>query len=294
MTYPFARMAQKWLGVPLMMDEAKVHVIAEAFGPRILGGDVHLGVLSEELREQTNWWGEKTYLGPKVVDGVALIEVEGVLVDKGAWTGQHSGMTSYEGVSVQIADARANDAIKAAVFEVDTPGGLVSGCFELADEIAALSAEKPTVAILTDAALSAGYLLASACGSVIIPRMGVAGSIGVVTTYVNALRRAEKEGFDITVMRAGDKKSDGDPLAEQRPEWFDETRARLNSWREKFAETVAGYRSALTMESVLGQEAGLFYGEEAVAAGLADAVADPKQAFREFVAMYGDESLSRP
>ena len=69
---------------------------------------------------------------------------------------------------------------KGVVFEVDSFGGELAGAFETTDLIARLSAEKPTLAILTDHTLSAAYLLASAARQIIIPEYGRAGSIGAL------------------------------------------------------------------------------------------------------------------
>jgi ClpP class serine protease len=104
-----------------------------------------------------------------IIDGVALIPIEGTLVHKGAYVGAYSGTTSYEGLQAQVLRAMRNPAVKGVVFEVDSFGGELAGAFETADLIARLSAEKPTLAILTDHALSAGYLLASAARQIIIP-----------------------------------------------------------------------------------------------------------------------------
>ena len=69
---------------------------------------------------------------------------------------------------------------KGVVFEVDSFGGELAGAFETTDLIARLSAEKPTLAILTNHTLAAAYLLASAARQIIIPEHGRAGSIGAL------------------------------------------------------------------------------------------------------------------
>ena len=109
------------------------------------------------------------------VDGIALIPIEGTLVHKGAYVGAYSGRTSYEGLQAQVLRAMRNPAIKGVVFEVDSFAGELAGAFETADLIARLSTEKPTLAILTDHALSAGYLLASAARQIIIQNTGAPG-----------------------------------------------------------------------------------------------------------------------
>ncbi|MGA8990672.1 MAG: hypothetical protein WB500_09890 [Rhodoplanes sp.] len=91
---------------------------------------------------------------------------------KGAYVGAYSGRTSYEGLQAQVLRAMRNPAIKGVVFEVDSFAGDLAGAFETADLIARLSTEKPTLAILTDHALSAGYLLASAARQIIIQNTG--------------------------------------------------------------------------------------------------------------------------
>jgi phage baseplate assembly protein W len=139
----------------------------------------------------------------EVADGIALIPIEGTLIHKGAYVGAYSGRTSYEGLQAQVLRAMRNPAIKGAVFEVDSFGGELAGAFETADMIAQLSAVKPTLAILTDYALSAGYLLASATRQIIMPEHGRAGSIGVVTLHTDWSAALDRQGVKVTVLRAG-------------------------------------------------------------------------------------------
>lgn len=294
MTYPFARLASKWVDTPLMIEPSKAVTIANAFAPRVLGAPVSVsgeieasGIEAGILRERLRDYYDRHETLHRTESGVAVIEVEGTLVDKGAYLGKSSGETSYEGLSIQVADAH-DDSIRAAVFEIDSPGGMVDGCFELGDEMFELSKVKPTIAILTSNACSAAYLLAAACGSVVIPRFGCAGSIGVITMHVDARRAAEEQGFDVTVFRSGMKKGDGNPFAEPRDGWSDELQARLDRMRDTFAEAVSRYRAgSISKESALATEAGVYEGQDAVDAGLADAVADPKKAFAAFVEQYG-------
>ncbi|MEM1375881.1 MAG: S49 family peptidase [Pseudomonadota bacterium] len=290
------RVAAQWLGQPLMLHGDKAAAMAIGFCERLtgstvnvlsLGGeDVTAGQLSGRIDRYFD--PHETYLEPAA--GVALIEVEGVLIHKGAWIGQSSGETSYEALRASVVNVRNDASINAVVFEFDSPGGLVSGAYELAEDIHALSREKPTIAILTDEACSAAYLLASACGSIVIPKVGLAGSIGIIQVYMNMLKRAEKEGVDVTVFSAGEKKADHHPFKEPREGFFEDAQSEAVKLRDMFAETVAAYRSNLTSDAIIAMESGTYRGQEAVDAGLADVVADPVQAMTEFCAMYGTPS----
>ena len=95
-----------------------------------------------------------------VVDGIAVIEIAGTLVHRGAWIGQSSGLTSYEGIAAQLQAALADPAIRGIALDIDSFGGEVAGAFDLADRIRAVRQVKPVQAFVADHALSAAYALA--------------------------------------------------------------------------------------------------------------------------------------
>lgn len=294
MTIGMPLIAERMFGSPLMIEDRKGAIIARALGPRVLGQSVtisgeQMGVLAEPVRDKVDGWtGEKVYHGPKMVGSVAIVEVEGTLVNKGSYIGQSSGVTSYEGIGVQVADCRS-PSVQAAVFEVDSFGGEVDGAFALAEEIFALGEEKPTIAILTDHACSAGYLLASACRQIIIPSTGYAGSIGVITMHIDATKWMEREGLAVSVMRAGPDKARPQQFIESMGEAdYAERMADIEALRQEFAATVARFRvGRMSLEAILGTNSKIYRGEEAVKIGLCDAMARPAEAFRAFLAEFG-------
>jgi hypothetical protein len=112
------------------------------------------------------------------------------------------------------------------------------------------SAEKPTLAILTDHALSAGYLLASAARQIIIPEHGRAGSIGVVTLHADLSAALEQRGTKVTVLRAGTQKMSANPFEPLAGDTIQRLLADLEASRNTFAEpkrrTIAGVRPSLS------------------------------------------------
>jgi len=215
---------------------------------------------------------------------VAVIEIEGVLVHKGRFTGQFCGNTSYEGLAAQIAMAMDDSSITAVVVEIDSPGGEVSGLGDCARALAALADAKPTVAILTDTACSAAYMLAAACRQIWLPSAGQAGSIGAITMHVDTSRAMDKAGLTVTTLHAGAHKADGSPFAPLPPAIADAVRADLESVRREMSIFIGQRRPALGEAGALATEARVYMGQAAVAAGLADAVVHPAEAFAQFVA----------
>ena len=206
---------------------------------------------------------------------------------RGAWIGQSSGLTSYEGLATQIDAAVSDDAIRGIALEIDSFGGEVAGAFDLADRIRAAKAQKPVHAFVADHALSAAYALASQADRIILPRTGAVGSIGVVAMHNDMSAALDQKGIAVTLIHAGARKVDANPY-QPLPE---SVRARiageLEDLRQLFAETVAeGRGQRLDTQRALGTEAAVFRGEAAVFAGLADEVADPVTAFRAFTAAH--------
>ncbi|WP_322626741.1 S49 family peptidase [Paracoccus beibuensis] len=221
---------------------------------------------------------------------MAVIAIAGTLVHRGAWIGQSSGLTSYEGLAAQIDAAVSDNAIRGIALEIDSFGGEVAGAFDLADRIRAARAKKPVHAFLAEHALSAGYALASQADRITLPRTGAAGSIGVITMHTDMSGMLAQKGVAVTLIHAGAQKADGNPYAALPEGIRDRLQAELEDLRILFAETVAAGRGAkLGKDAALATEAGVFRGSAAVEAGLAEAVTDPRAAFRVFA-----DSLSRP
>lgn len=290
----YAGIAGRMFNTPLMYAPEKASTVAMSIGPRVLGGIVsvgggiepahHLpraGVPGDPLGQSYDRAGILPF---QVVNGVAVIQISGSLVHKGGYVGAMSGATSYEGLQAQIVRAASSSAVRAVVFDIDSFGGEVSGAFETAQMLSDLSAQKPTLAILTDFALSAAYLLASQARQIVIPEFGQAGSIGVITMHADWSQAIAASGVNITIISSGEQKTDGSPYAPLPDGVREQIQATIDMMRERFAEFVAAGRGArMTKDQALATEAASFMGAEAVSIGLADAVADPATAFNAFV-----------
>ncbi|WP_052363101.1 S49 family peptidase [Bradyrhizobium sp. DOA9] len=303
MTLLMPHIASRLFGSELMVDPGKLQAFLIGLGARIVEGGVTLpgiaavnhvafenGRPSDAMGKVGDPMGrafEAAGRGDRLVqmiDNVGVIGIEGTLVHKGKFIGQSSGETSYEGLQTQIARAARDPKIKGVVFEVDSFGGEVNGAFETASMIAALSAQKPTLAILTDFALSAGYLMASAARQIVMPETGAAGSIGVVTMHADLSKKLEQDGIKVTLISSGKHKTDGSPTMPLGDDVKAALQARVDRRRDQFAEVVGAARGArLPMARALATEAQVYHGEDAVRAGLVDGIIDPQLAFAEFV-----------
>lgn len=300
MSFRFAQIAQRVFNTPLMYDGRKAEAFLHGLGSRIAGDTIVItnpegsvdhvaGANGRPLAGKIGNRIERAYTRANIlpfdmVDNVAIIPVEGTLVHKGGWLGSASGETSYQGLQAQIAMARKSNQVRGVVFEVDSYGGEVNGGFETAAAIAQLSKEKPTLSILTDFAYSAGYMQASQARSVIAPKWGGAGSIGVIMIHADYSQALEESGIRLTIIRAGKKKADGNPYEPLNADLAERWSAQAEAMRQEFAAVVGqGRRGRVTKAKALATEADAFDAAEALSLGLIDAIGDPLEAFDAFV-----------
>jgi signal peptide peptidase SppA len=299
-----AQIAQRAFNTPLMVDPAKALAFLSGLGPRITGQDItfqglevdtadqveakmpaRASLFGNDLAQRHQRNGSQPFA---VVEGIAVIEIAGTLVHRGAWIGQSSGLTSYEGIAAQLQAASADPAVRGIALDIDSFGGEVAGAFDLADRIRSARAQKPVQAFVAEHALSAGYVLASQADRIILPRTGAVGSIGVVALHTDMSGALDQKGIAVTLIHAGIHKIDANPYQPLPEAVHDQMQRELEVVRFLFAETVAAGRGdRLSHAAALATEAAVFRGADAIAAGLADELADPVTAFRAFAAAPG-------
>ncbi len=293
--------AQRVFETPLMLDPAKASVIAQAYGPRVLGavdetpvqmnGYDGAATAAHTQPRAASMIGDELHRalcqhggGYSTVMGIAVIPVCGTLVRRGSFVGESSGQTSYEGISAQIRAAVADPDVRAIALEIDSFGGEAAGVFELASQIRAAREVKQVHAFIADYALSAGYAIASQADHITVPSFGEAGSIGVVSMHASYEGHLSKQGVEITLIHSGASKVDGNPFESLPPHVLESLQSGCDEMWVRLAEDVAlGRRNKLSVEAALKTEARVFRGSAAMAAGLVDAVAEARTAFEALV-----------
>ena len=200
-----------------------------------------------------------------------MIPVFGTLVKRTGAIEAASDLTSYGHLEEQILDAATDPAVRAILLEVDSPGGEAAGVFDLSDLVYEARSLKPVWAVADEEAFSGAYAIASAAERLIVPRTGGLGSIGVVAVHVDRSARDAMEGFRTTTVYAGAAKNDFNPHETLKDGARQTLQVEVDRVYALFVDTVARNRG-LTADAVRATEARLFFGEDAVRAGLADEV----------------------
>ena len=260
-------LASRIFGTPLLIHPRKLDVILSVLGPR-------LGVAMSDDSQQLikHLAAQAPPANPtSFTSNIAVISVSGTLVRRAAAVDAASGLTSYSAISAQLAQAVRDPAVNAILLDIDSPGGEAGGAFDLADQIVAARQVKPIWAVANDDAFSAAYAIASAATRVYVTRTGGVGSVGVIALHVDQSQRDAMNGLRYTAVYAGDRKNDMSPHAPLSTDAAQALQAEVDRLYGLFVTTVAANRN-LSVQDVQDTEAGLYFAQDAIDAGLADVV----------------------
>lgn len=288
----FGHLAQRMFNTPVAIRPEKAEVIMAALAERMgissmryLGGDSISVAKPLMMSDDAYDYGPRDLneKGYDVAGSVAVIPVHGTLVQKLGTLRPYSGMTGYDGIRQAFLTALYDPEVKAIVLDVDSPGGEVAGCFDLADVIYNARGAKPIWSILNESAYSAAYALASSADRIIVPRTGGVGSIGVICMHVDMSKALTSAGLQVTFITYGARKADGHSEIPLSPEALAAFQADIDTMGELFVDTVAR-NLGQAASKIKATQAGTFLGARGVAMGLAHEVAAPDAAFRSLIA----------
>lgn len=200
--------------------------------------------------------------------GVRVIPIHGIIGKHMSALEMMCGGCSLDAVEAMVQDAKSDPLVTSVLFDVNSPGGTVTGVPELADQIEQLASEKPTIAYTDSECCSAAYWLASQCRGVYSSHSATIGSVGVYIALLDESRALENEGIKVNAIHAGKWKLAGAPFKPL----TDEERAMFQAGVDK---THAQFISAVTRNRMISGDnlqGQCFDGEEAVAANLTDGI----------------------
>lgn len=265
------------IDVPLLMPETIVGWVtpspareasAAAFGRElasvIIRGAEHPGLAM--LRDK---------LAPKPTlteDGIAILPIKGLLAHSpDVFDMLFDGVEDSGAVGKMIESAASNSDVKGVLLAIDSPGGMVTGGYEVADSVRSCAGRKPVVAHTGGLMCSLAYLIGSQADEVIATRGATVGSIGVIASWPDITGYLEKLGVKMEVFTNAEGKfkgagTPGKPLTEAQRE---DMQARMDAIFADFRDTVRSKRPNVPDSAMRGQ---VMRGQEAKNASLIDRI----------------------
>ena len=177
-----------------------------------------------------------------------------------------------------LEDAAKNDAVRALIVAIDSPGGSMAGGEALHTALRRFAEHKPVVAVMGATAASAGYMAALPAQRVFARDSTVTGSIGVLLQSFDLSDLLERAGVRPQVFTSGplkDQPSLFRPLTEEGRAAVDRVIQDLHG---QFVGMVAAGRRMDPARVRALADGRIFTGRQAVEEGLVDAIGGERDA----------------
>ena len=219
-------------------------------------------------------------------DRIALIRVEGVILDSQATIGELKRFSE-------------NPSVKAIVIRIDSPGGGVVPSQEIYDAVKRIRNKnnKAVIASMGSVAASGGYYIAAATDRIVANPGTLTGSIGVIMETANVEGLLQKIGVEGVIIKSGKYKDVGSPLRKMSADERGLLQAVMDDVHKQFIEAVAEGRSLELRVAQALADGRIFTGRQAKEAKLVDELGDLEDAIQlaaEVVGIEGEPKVVEP
>ena len=218
--------------------------------------------------------------------GLAVIPIKGVIGNGISEIDKMTGCCDVEDIEEMLEDAERDDNIKVIIFDVDSPGGTVTGVPELAKRIR--KCKKRTIGWTCKQACSGGYWLLSQCDEVWVSGSSIVANIGCFMGFLNEAKAYEMEGYKIELFKSGWAKAAGYPGTDTTPEQRALFNADVKETHDWFIADVLSTRSMAKVEDMRSA----FEGVDHPAGGVDQGLATRDHVLRRKVALHAARDLN--
>jgi protease-4 len=188
---------------------------------------------------------------------IGVVQIEGIIADT-------------REIIDQIDEFSNDDAIRAVVLRIDSPGGGVAPSQEIYQAVHELRKKKKVVASMGSVAASGGYLIATATEKIVANPGTITGSISAVMHFADVQELMKKVGVRSSVVKSGKFKDIGSPAREMTTEERQLIQGIVNDIYDQFVQTIAENRK-IPLEKISAIADGrIFSGRQALNLKLVD------------------------
>lgn len=263
MNYP--HLAARFFNTPLMLTSDAADLVSAYLSARIDGTAEPFSLNRPTLAS----------IGPpkapyNVDQGIAMIPVNGKLMNRGSNMDAMSGVSSYESIIAAMQQADADPAVNGVLLEMDTPGGEVAGLAAITQAIEGMN--KPLWSIANSVSASAGYHIAASTQRTAVVPSGTSGSIGTVIVMRDIASALDRQGIKHAVIRSGSKKMQASGIEGISADAITRAQEIVDAESGKFFAHVSAKRG-IPVQAIADLQGAALTAEEAQAAGLIDQIA---------------------
>lgn len=224
----------------------------------------------------------------------ARIAVSGVIMRGGEETLWGITEDMIESILQQIRTAQNDEAVRAIILEVDSPGGGVTASDEIYAALMRFKASREDRRILVfirDMAASGGYYVAAAGDWLMAEPTSIIGSIGVIMQSLNLKGLSEKIGVRDVTIKSGINKDLLNPFAEVSPEHVALLQEVIDATYQRFVGLVQESREIEPEKLKELADGRIFAADRALEHKLIDGIGYWEDAVAKTAELLGEESV---
>ncbi|MGO2507239.1 MAG: S49 family peptidase [Psychrobacter alimentarius] len=207
-----------------------------------------------------------------VENGVATIDVRGLLVPETSGDYRSWGVTGYANLADYIQQANDDPTVTSIVLDVDSGGGYIKG-IDIATE-AIYQSSKPVETFISGDMYSAAYWLGASTNKITAEsKLNGVGSIGVFVVHSEESKWLERMGEKITMIRSGKWKGAYNSFTPLSDEEIERLQQGIDESASVFFNHVAAQRN-IDVKTIQSWEGDDFTATKAKELGLIDEIAD--------------------
>lgn len=212
---------------------------------------------------------EKGCCNYPIINGTAVISINGPLLTRGTWLTKIFGYASYDGIRAEMQHAASNPDVLDILMFIGSPGGAAAGVSDGAEAIKKAGDVKNLYAYSSSMCCSGAMWLAAPAKKIFVSPEAEIGSVGVVVSHFNYSKQLENEGVEVTRIRSSDLKAVGSPYFALTDKEVEHITDQVETIDNIFKTAMLAARPGISMKAMNGAT---FIGQSAVDVGLADAV----------------------
>lgn len=147
-----------------------------------------------------------------IINGTAVISIDGPLLSKSSWISDILGYASYTNIRARMQHAAANPEVLDILMMFSSPGGAASGVTDGAEAVRKAGAIKNVYAYTSSMACSGAYWIAAQAKEMFASEEAEIGSVGVIVTHISREKELSEAGIKVTQIKSAELKAVGSPF----------------------------------------------------------------------------------
>lgn len=209
---------------------------------------------------------------------VEVIPITGIIATGGDMGLFGEKITVSDKIVKELGKAEKNDAVKAVILEIDSPGGAPVASYEIVNAVKKM--KKPVIAVIRETGASGAFWVAASASKIYANPLSITGSIGVLASHLEFAGLMKRYNITYRRLVAGKFKDAGSKYKEMSEEEQSLYQRVIDRLHDEFINSVAQNRK-MPVDKVRELADGfILLGKDAKEKGLIDELGGKEEAIK--------------